>query len=103
MNRASDRRHFRVIVECFGNLARHAGEVLDAALAAAGIARDRVCVANRVVRTSWADALIATYHPAAILRVDPADRPRYEAELLEDLRTAVRMGVESSLATRVAP
>jgi DNA polymerase len=144
------------------------GEVLDAALAAAGIARDRIYVTNAVkhfrflprgkrrlhqrptadqvrackpwlaaelaaieprvivclgataaqsligsrfsvtrdrgrpMTTTWGP-LVATHHPAAILRAAPADRARYEAELSEDLRTAVLMGAASSLATRVAP
>jgi uracil-DNA glycosylase len=47
---------------------------------------------GEIVSTPWADALLATHHPAAVLRVDPADRPRYEAELAEDLMTAVRSG-----------
>ncbi|HUS28559.1 MAG TPA: UdgX family uracil-DNA binding protein [Kofleriaceae bacterium] len=63
------------------------------------ITRDR----GRVVQTSWAETLLATHHPAAILRVDPADRPRYEKELAEDLRTAVLRGSFPSLATGVAP
>lgn len=131
-----------------------AGEVLDDALAAAGIARDTVYVTNAVkhfrflprgtkrihqrptadqvrackpwlaaelqtvaprvvvclgataaqsligsrfkitqergrdVSTKWAEHLVATHHPAAILRVDPADRDRYNAELVADLRRA---------------
>jgi uracil-DNA glycosylase len=131
-----------------------AGAVLDDALAAAGIARDRVYVTNAVkhfrflprgkqrlhqrptadqirackpwlaaelqtiaprvvvclgataaqsligsrfkitqergrdVSTKWAEHLVATHHPAAILRVDDADRDRYRAELVEDLRRA---------------
>lgn len=40
------------------------------------------------VATKWAEHLVATHHPAAILRVDPADRARYEAELVADLRRA---------------
>ena len=43
---------------------------------------------GRWVTTHWADALIATHHPAAILRVDEPDRPRYEAELRADLALA---------------
>ncbi|MEJ7596323.1 MAG: uracil-DNA glycosylase [Kofleriaceae bacterium] len=38
--------------------------------------------------TRWAEHLVATHHPAAILRVDPGDRPRYEAELRADLALA---------------
>jgi DNA polymerase len=145
-----------------------AGDVLDAALAAAGITRDRIYVTNAVnhfrflprgkkrlhqrptadqvrackpwlaaelaaieprvivclgataaqsligsrfsvtrdrgrpMTTTWGP-LVATHHPAAVLRALPADRARYAAELAEDLRTAVRMGAASSLATRVAP
>jgi DNA polymerase len=41
-----------------------------------------------LVETGWADHLLATHHPAAILRVEPADRPRYEAELRADLAKA---------------
>ncbi len=62
------------------------------------VTRDR----GKPMTTTWGP-LVATHHPAAILRVDPADRARYEWELAEDLRTAVRMGAASSLATRVAP
>ena len=131
-----------------------AGQVLDQALAAAGIARDRIYVTNAVkhfrfmprgkqrlhqrptadqirackpwlgaelaalrprvivclgasaahsligsrfriserrgerLATRWAAHLVATHHPAAILRVDDADRPRYEAELRADLALA---------------
>ena len=43
---------------------------------------------GRWVTTHWADALMATHHPAAILRVDEGDRPRYEAELRADLALA---------------
>ncbi|HUQ03377.1 MAG TPA: UdgX family uracil-DNA binding protein [Kofleriaceae bacterium] len=134
-----------------------AGEVLDAALARAGIARDEVYVTNAVKHfrflprgqkrlhqrptaaqiracrpwlaaelralapsvivclgavaaqalvgsrfkvteqrgrdtpTSWARHLIATHHPAAILRVDPAERTRYEDELAADLAAARRL------------
>ncbi|MEO8552819.1 MAG: UdgX family uracil-DNA binding protein, partial [Kofleriaceae bacterium] len=130
------------------------GEVLDAALAAVGLARDRLYVTNAVkhfrflprgrkrlhqrptadqvrackpwlgaelaalrprvivclgataaqsligsrfriseqrgqpVATHWAPHLLATHHPAAILRVDEIDRPRYEAELRADLAHA---------------
>ncbi|MFT3700013.1 MAG: UdgX family uracil-DNA binding protein [Kofleriaceae bacterium] len=44
-----------------------------------------------VIATQWADAVIATHHPAAILRVDAELRPRYEAELLADLRHAAML------------
>lgn len=40
------------------------------------------------VETPWAEHLLASHHPAAILRVDAADRPRYEAELRADLAFA---------------
>lgn len=43
------------------------------------------------IATRWAEHLIATHHPAAILRVDETDRPRYEAELRADLALAVKM------------
>ncbi|MBA3502214.1 MAG: UdgX family uracil-DNA binding protein, partial [Deltaproteobacteria bacterium] len=43
---------------------------------------------GREVQTKWAAHLLATHHPAAILRVDPADRGRYEAELVADLQRA---------------
>lgn len=131
-----------------------AGEVLNAALAATGIARDRIYLTNAVkhfrflprgkkrlhqrptadqvrackpwlgaelaalnprvivclgataaqsligsrfkiseergkeVATHWAPHLLATHHPAAILRVEDEDRPRYEAELRSDLARA---------------
>ena len=48
---------------------------------------------GRVLQTRWAEHLLATHHPAAILRVDPADRDRYERELREDLSRA-RMLIE---------
>lgn len=47
------------------------------------------------VATAWAPHLIATHHPAAILRVDPAHRPRYEAELRADLRRSAQLARES--------
>jgi uracil-DNA glycosylase family protein len=40
------------------------------------------------IATHWAPHLLATHHPAAILRVDDLDRPRYEAELRADLAHA---------------
>ncbi|HEY0194446.1 MAG TPA: UdgX family uracil-DNA binding protein [Kofleriaceae bacterium] len=40
------------------------------------------------IDTPWADHLLASHHPAAILRVDDAARPRYEAELRADLALA---------------
>lgn len=43
---------------------------------------------GKPIATRWAPQLIATHHPAAILRCDPDDRPRYEAELAADLITA---------------
>ncbi len=43
------------------------------------ITRDR----GQVLATRWADHLLATHHPAAVLRTD--DRARYEAELVADL------------------
>jgi DNA polymerase len=46
---------------------------------------------GRVLTTSWADHLIATHHPAAILRVEPDLAPRYEAELRADLRAAAAL------------
>jgi DNA polymerase len=46
---------------------------------------------GRPVSTRWAPHLIATHHPAAILRVEPDDRARYEAELVADLAAAHRL------------
>jgi uracil-DNA glycosylase len=43
---------------------------------------------GRDVATKWAEHLVATHHPAAILRVDAADRDRYQAELIADLARA---------------
>ncbi|HET9622291.1 MAG TPA: UdgX family uracil-DNA binding protein [Kofleriaceae bacterium] len=40
------------------------------------------------IETPWAAHLLASHHPAAILRVDAAARPRYEAELRADLALA---------------
>ncbi len=44
-----------------------------------------------VIATRWSENVIATHHPAAILRVDDALRPTYEAELVADLRHAVAL------------
>ena len=44
-----------------------------------------------VIATRWSENVIATHHPAAILRVEDALRPTYEAELVEDLRHAVQL------------
>lgn len=44
-----------------------------------------------VLATPWAPHLLATHHPAAILRVDPADRPRYEQDLRTDLARAWKL------------
>ncbi len=43
---------------------------------------------GRDTRTRWAPHLIATHHPAAILRVDPSRRGQYEHELVADLAAA---------------
>lgn len=44
-----------------------------------------------VIATRWSENVLATHHPAAILRVDDAQRSTYEAELVADLRLAVRL------------
>lgn len=59
--------------------------------AAQAIINSRFAVSEQrgiVIATQWADSVLATHHPAAILRVDPALRPQYEAELVADLRHA---------------
>lgn len=40
------------------------------------------------IATPLAEHLLASHHPAAILRVDLTDRPGYEAELRADLALA---------------
>ena len=40
------------------------------------------------IATHWAEHLVATHHPAAILRAEPADSPRYLAEMIADLAKA---------------
>ena len=44
-----------------------------------------------VIATRWSENVLATHHPAAILRVDGAQRPSYEAELVADLEHARRL------------
>ncbi len=46
---------------------------------------------GRVLQTHWAEHLLATHHPAAILRVDPELAPQYEAELRTDLIAAMAL------------
>lgn len=43
---------------------------------------------GRAFKTPWADALTVSYHPAAILRMEPAEREAGLASLVEDLRFA---------------
>jgi uracil-DNA glycosylase len=44
---------------------------------------------GRFFRTAWADAVIATHHPSAVLRApDKADRDRKRGELIDDLQRA---------------
>ena len=46
---------------------------------------------GQLVKTHWAPYLLATHHPAAILRVDEGDRPRYESQLRADLARAFEL------------
>ena len=50
---------------------------------------------GKLVETHWAPHLLATHHPAAILRVEEIDRPRYAQQLRDDLAFArTLLGVE---------
>lgn len=71
----------RVIV-CLGSTAAHA--IIGSRFK---VSEER----GRPVATHWADHVLATHHPAAILRCAPADRPAYEAELRADLALAMRL------------
>ena len=44
---------------------------------------------GQLIPSTWAESVIATYHPSSILRApDPADRERMKKQLIRDLRRA---------------
>ncbi|MCE9524867.1 MAG: UdgX family uracil-DNA binding protein [Planctomycetales bacterium] len=46
---------------------------------------------GEIIKSDWAPALVATYHPSAILRAPTSeDRRRMREELVQDLRKAVK-------------
>jgi uracil-DNA glycosylase len=46
---------------------------------------------GEIIKSDWAPALVATYHPSAILRAPTSeDRRRMREEFVQDLRTAVK-------------
>jgi DNA polymerase len=59
---------------------------------------------GEVLRTEWAPFTMATYHPSAVLRApEKEDRDRMRAELLDDLRIAVKAASGHRQTVRTAP
>lgn len=84
------------VIVCLGSTAAHA--IIGSRFR---VSEER----GRPVATHWAEHVVATHHPAAVLRCEPEDRPRYEAELRADLALAIRLALHTEAEVRdtVAP